>query len=194
MVVSRLRGRTTLTLHGPETTATLAELPPDGQWFGVRFSIGTFMPLLSCAAMRDRRDITLPNATRHSFWLNGSAWDFPTFDNADTFVARLVREGLIATDSGVAGAARGKPHRPATRTEQRRVRQITGLTRSTIRQIERTRLAALLLQQGTPTLDVVEAAGFYDQAHLTHALRRYIGQTPGQIVRQERQLSLLYKT
>ena len=36
MVVSRLRDRTTLTLHVPETRATLAELPPDGQWFEPR--------------------------------------------------------------------------------------------------------------------------------------------------------------
>ena len=30
----------------------------------------------------------LPEATGNSFWLNGSVWELPTFENADTFIAR----------------------------------------------------------------------------------------------------------
>ena len=43
MVVSRVRGRQFLTLRGPETRATLAECPADGEWLGVRFTLGTFL-------------------------------------------------------------------------------------------------------------------------------------------------------
>jgi hypothetical protein len=73
MVVTRLEGRTTLTVRGPETKATMAECPAQGAWFGVRFKPGTFMPLMRSDDLRDRNDVTLPNATRRSFWLNGSA-------------------------------------------------------------------------------------------------------------------------
>jgi AraC-like DNA-binding protein len=45
-----------------------------------------------------------------------------------------------------------------------------------------------------PILDVVFAEGYFDQAHLTRSLKRLVGQTPGQIVRGERQLSFLYNT
>src|SRR5437879_4363094 len=46
MAVTRLRGRTFLTLRGPETKATTAECPAEGEWLGIRFKLGTFMPRL----------------------------------------------------------------------------------------------------------------------------------------------------
>src|SRR5262245_24454353 len=148
MVVTRLEGRMTLTVRGPETKATMADCPAQGEWFGVRFKVGTFMPLMRCSDLRDRNDVTLPNATCRSFWLNGSAWDFPNFENAETFVKRLVQRGLIMTDRSVQGVIRGELQDITTRTEQRRVRQITGLTRGAICQIERARRATMLLQGG----------------------------------------------
>jgi methylphosphotriester-DNA--protein-cysteine methyltransferase len=142
--------------------------------------------------LRDRNDVTLPNATRRSFWLNGSAWDFPDFENAETFVNRLVQRGLIMTDPTVDRALRGELQNLTTRTEQRRVLQITGLTRGAICQIERARRAAILLQRGMPILDVVHEAGYYDQPHLTRSLQRFVGQTPSRIAHGGEQLSLLY--
>ena len=193
MVVTRLGGRTTLTVRGPETKATMADCPGEGEWFGVRFKVGTFMPLMRCGDLRDRNDITLPNATGRSFWLNGSAWDFPSFENAETFVKRLVQRGLIMTDRTVEKALRGDLQNVTTRTEQRRVLRITGLTRGAIYQIERARRATILLQGGMPILDVVYETGYYDQAHLTRSLQRFIGQTPARIAHGKEQLSLLYK-
>ena len=73
MVVTRLAGRTFLTVRGPETRATAAECPADGEWIGVHFKLGTFMPLMPTAVLRDRNDVTLPGASGRSFWLNGSA-------------------------------------------------------------------------------------------------------------------------
>jgi hypothetical protein len=57
-----------------------------------------------------------------------------------------------------------------------------------------TRYATDLLREGVATLDVVHTAGYFDQAHLTRALRDLIGQTPGEIAKRTRQLSFLYKT
>jgi hypothetical protein len=181
-----------LTVRGPETKATMAYCPAHGEWFGIHFKLGTFMPLMRSSDLRDRNDVTLPNATRRSFWLNGSAWDFPDFENAETFVKRLVQAGLIVADRTVEGAVRGELQNVTTRTEQRHVLQVTGLTLGTICQIERARRATLLLKRGTPILDVVHEAGYYDQAHLTRSLQRFIGQTPAGIARGEQQLSLLY--
>ena len=47
MVVSRHGGRTFFTLRGPETHGTRAELPAYGEWFAIRFKIGTFVPDLT---------------------------------------------------------------------------------------------------------------------------------------------------
>ena len=46
MVVTRHEGRTSLTVRGPETRATTADCPAYGEWFAIRFKLGTFMPLL----------------------------------------------------------------------------------------------------------------------------------------------------
>ena len=192
MVVTRLEGRTTLTLHGPETKASLADLPAQGEWFGIRFKVGAFMPQLHFRDLRDRNDLTLPNATHRSFWLKGSAWEFPNFQNAEIFVKRLAQAGLLEIDRTTDGVMRGELQPVTTRTEQRRVLQVTGLTRGTIYQIERARRATILLQRGTPILDVVSEAGYYDQAHLTRSMQRFIGQTPARIAHGEQQLSLLY--
>ena len=192
MVVTRLWGRTSLTVRGPETKASMAECPAQGEWFAVRFKLGTFMPLLRSGELRDRNDLTLPNATSRSFWLNGSAWEFPNFENAEAFVDRLVQRGLIMSDRTVERAIHGCWQNITARTEQRRVLQITGLTRGAIHQIERARRATRLLKQGTSILDVVHEVGYYDQAHLTRSLQRFIGQSPARIAQGKEQLSFLY--
>src|SRR5262245_45927626 len=98
MVFTRYRSQTFLTIRGPETRATIVECPSDGEWLGIRFALGTFMPRFPPGVLRDGRDVTLPGAVTRSFWLNGSAWEYPTYANVATFVARLVREGLVARD------------------------------------------------------------------------------------------------
>jgi len=194
MVVTRLQGKTFLTVRGPETKATTVDCPAEGEWVAIRFALGTFMPSLPARKLRDRSDVTLPEATGRSFWLNGSAWDYPDFENAETFVNRLVHDGLIVTDHSVGSVLQG--HRPelSVRSAQRHFLHATGITHSTIRQIERARYATNLLKQGVSILDTVYQAGYFDQAHLTRSLKYYIGQTPAQIIRAEMQLSFLYKT
>lgn len=194
MVVSRVRGQISLTVRGPETFATIANCPPEGEWVGVLFKLGTFMPLMRSVDLRDRKDWTLQNASSRAFWLNGSTWEFPGFDNMDTFVRRLVKRGLVRKDPVATAAIHGEPQRVTRRTEERRVLQVTGLTCGAIHQIERARNAALRLREGVPILDVVHALGFYDQAHLTRSLKRFIGQTPARISQDREQLSLLYNS
>jgi len=192
--VTRHQGRTSVTLRGPETVATAAACPSEGEWLGIRFTLGTFMPALTPGNLSDRRDVTLPDATTRSFWLNGSAWEYPDFQNAEIFVARLVRQGIIRRDPDVAIALQGEPLPQSVRSTQRHFLRATGLTHRTVRQIERARRAANLLRQGTPILDVVHDAGYFDQAHLTRSLGRLVGQTPVEIGRGSVQLSFLYKT
>ncbi|HEY7036352.1 MAG TPA: helix-turn-helix domain-containing protein [Thermomicrobiales bacterium] len=196
MVVTRHHGKlTTLTVRGPETTATPLSYPEDGEWCGIRFRVGTFLPPLPVGDLVDR-GVSLPEAGSQSFWLQGAAWQFPDYENADTFVDRLVREGILAHDPVVETALKGHPTDVSRRSVQRRFVETTGLTQNTIRQIERARRAMTLLQQGVAILDVVHEAGYYDQPHLTRSLKRWLGQTPAQIVGaiQTGQLSFLYKT
>jgi methylphosphotriester-DNA--protein-cysteine methyltransferase len=68
------------------------------------------------------------------------------------------------------------------------------MTSGSIRQIQRARRATAQLQRGAAIADVAQDAGYYDQAHLTRSLKRFVGQTPAQVARGEAQLSLLYNT
>lgn len=192
MVVTRLRGQTSLTVRGPETVATTADLPAEGEWFAIRFKLGTFMPELRPGFLRDLNTVTLPCATQRSFWLHGSSWEYPDFDNAETFVRRLMRSGLIVADPAIGAVLRDEPHALNPRTIERKFRQVTGLTLGTIRQIERARQATRLLRSGRSILDAGHEAGYYDQAHFTRSLKRFIGQTPAQVIAAQQQLSFLY--
>ena len=194
IAVTRVGGRTFLTLRGPETKATAIECPPEGEWLGIRFKLGTFMPSLTPEALRDHNDVTLPHASSRSFWLNGSAWEYPDFDNAEDFVARLVQKGIVTRDPAVDAVMRSEPSAQSLRTAQRHFLRATGLTHRTVQQIERARHATNLLRQGASILDTVYDAGYFDQAHLTRSLKLLVGQTPAEVARRTAQLSFLYKT
>ena len=196
MVVSEYHGERTMTVRGPETKATPMHVTLVGaEFFGIIFKYGAFMPHFPVSDLVDG-DLDLPDASSKSFWLNGSAWQFPNYENADTFVDRLVRECLLDCDPVIGPVLRGEPQDLSPRSVQRHFLQATGLTRGSIRQIERARHATMLLQQGVSILDTVEWTGYSDQAHLTRALKYLIGKTPAQIINKSEpeQMSLLFKT
>ena len=194
MALTRHRGRTHLTIRGPETRATMADCPADGEWLGIRFKLGTFMPKLPVSRLIDRRDVDLPSLSARTFWLEGDAWDFPSFENAESLVARLVKNGLITRDGAVQAALAGDPEALSRRSIQRHFRMAMGMTQATFGQIARARYATQLLRRGVSILDTVHEAGFFDQSHLARSVHRLIGQTPGDVMRQDEQLSYLYKT
>ena len=91
MAVTRHRSRIFLTLRGPETKATTIDCPAEGEWVGIRFKLGTFVPRFLPGSLCDQKDVTLPDATSRSFWLNGSAWQYPDFNNAENLSSGLRR-------------------------------------------------------------------------------------------------------
>lgn len=184
MVVSTSGGATTITARGPETGASGVDFPADTEFFGITFKLGTFMPHLPVRTLRDRQDATLPAASSRSFWLHGSAWPLPTFENADAFVEKLVRRGTLVRDPAVEAAVRGHAPDVSTRSLQYRFLRATGLTQKTVQQIKRAHRAVSLLERGAPIAETALDLGYFDQAHLTNSLQRFVGRTPGQVVRR----------
>lgn len=189
MVVCRCRGETNVTIRGPETLATTAYALEYGfnddetGYLGIVFKPGVFMPHLPPGIVADRKDIVLPTGAGKSFWLYGSTWDFPTFDNVDTFINRLMRTDMLVQDPFVTAALQGQNAGLTQRAVQKRFLRATGISHNTFRQIERANAAARLLEQETSILDTVYNLGYFDQSHLTRSLKRFIGQTPTQIAR-----------
>ncbi len=180
MVVTRQRGAARMTVRGPETTATVVPIPEDAEFFGIQFSLGTFMPSLQPGQLVDRA-LTLPQTTSTSFWLDGSAWELPGPENADAFIDRLARAGLLVHDPVASRALGGDVDGLSTRSVERRVSRATGLTRGVIRQIRRAEGAVDLLSRGMSAVDTARQAGYADQSHLSRSLSRFIGLTPSQI-------------
>lgn len=195
MVVTKLRGKMMLTVRGPETGPRDFQCPEEGEWLGIRFKHGTFIPQLLPSTLVDQ-DVNLSNASETSFWLNGAAWDFPDYDNAELFVRRLVRDGVLASDAVVDAALRGELRDVSPRTARRHFIRTTGLSPRAAHQIERARYATILLEEGMPIADVIYEAGYFDQPHLTRSLKRYMDRTPAQVAgaKDSLPLSFLYKT
>ena len=167
---------------GPWTSAGIVSWKEGAEILWIKFKLGTFMPHLPTKDFIDVETI-LPGAAVKSFWLNGSAWQFPDYENVDTFVDRLVRSEVLVHDPVVDAALQDQLPEMSSRTVRHRFLQTTGLTQSHIRQMKRAQQATVLLQQGVSILDTVYEAGYFDQPHLTRSLKQFIGHTPSQIIR-----------
>lgn len=192
LVVGRVEGNITLTIRGPETRASISYCPPGAEHIGIQFKHGVVMPFFLPGDLKDGM-LNLPQAGDNSFWLSGSAWQYPDYENADTFVLRLTSAGLLVFDPAINAALSTRPQELSLRSLQRRFLKFTGLSHGSLAQIDRARQATLLLQQGVSILDTVTLAGYADQPHLTRSLRRFAGLTPAQLLRDRdtRQLSFI---
>ncbi len=195
LVVWEKDGQTQLTIRGPESVATVVNVAHEQEHFAITFKYGTFLRNFPTSSLVDDA-ITLPTVSNQAFWLNSSPWEIPTFENADTFIERLVREELLVHEPVVEAVVQNHRQDMSLRSVQRRYLNATGLTHSTSLQIERARQAMIMLRHGTPILDVVEQVGYSDQPHLTRAMKHYTGQTPAQIIQkgETQQVSFLFKT
>lgn len=191
-VVSRVQGEVTVTLHGGETRARRVYCPADGEWFAIRFRPEALLPHAPPGTLLDGRDLHLPVRSKRRFLFDNRWWEIPAFDNAEVFARRLASNGLLARDTGVVDWLQGA--RQSTRTVQRHLRRTLGMTPGQLRQIERAREAVQLLREGHAIAEVAATTGYFDQAHLTHSLRRLAGITPAMAARPGAQLSFLYKT
>jgi AraC-like DNA-binding protein len=180
MVLRKLNGSLRLLVVGPWTSSGAISYGAGAELLWIKFKLGAFMPHLP---VRDYRDIemTLPEAASHSFWLKGSAWQYPDFENVEAFINRLAREEILVRDPTVEAASQGHLHQISPRTMRHHFLQSTGVTQGQIRQMRRAQQAAALLEQGSSILDTVFEAGYFDQPHLTRSLKQYIGYTPAQI-------------
>lgn len=125
----------------------------------------------------------LLESDRNSVLIAGEVFEIPVFSNADVFVDHLARAGLLRMNCAVQSILDGQRIARSERTVQRQFKATTGMTYKQFTMIERARLAAAKLRHGEPVHNVIDALGFYDQAHLINSLRAIIGQTPSQLNR-----------
>jgi hypothetical protein len=181
MILTRHSGGTQFLLVGPLETSGVVAWGGAAEMLWIKFKLGTFMPHLPTREILES-ETSLPEASSRSFWLKGSAWQFPDYENADTFIQKLVREEVLAYDPLVNDVLQGETPEMSPRTVRHRFLRAAGLPQGHILQFERAQRAADLLRQGWSILDTVYEAGYFDQPHLTRSLKQFIGYTPAQIV------------
>jgi len=185
MIIRKLYGDIQLLVVGPLSSAGIISYGEGAELLWIKFKLGVFMPHLPTRKNVDV-ETPLPGAASRSFWLKGSAWQFPDYENVETFVRRLAHEEVLVRDPVVSEVLQGRPHHVPPRTVRHRFLQATGLTQSQIFQMQRAQQAEALLQQGASILDTVHDLGYFDQPHLTRSLKQWIGYTPAQIIRNSR--------
>ena len=182
MLIERQNRKGRVSLVGSMQKAQRMYYEGDVEFLVIKFKPGTFMPHLPAGNLLDTV-FPLSDADGESFFLNGSALQFPNYENVETFVDKLTRDGWLIQEPVIDAVLQGQPQAISPRSIQRRFLHATGLTHNSIRQIARARQAMKMLQSGAPILDVVHEAGYTDQPHMTKSLKHFIGQTPAQIVR-----------
>ncbi len=182
MVFVRVNDRALPFVVGPLSASGIAAWGEGAEILWIKFKLGTFMPHLPIKTCMDSETM-LPEAACKSFWLNSSTWQFPDFENVETFVDKLVREDVLVCDPVVNIALKDDLPDMSPRTVRHRFAQATGLTQSHIRQMKRAQQAAAFLQQGKSISDTIFESGYFDQPHLTRSLKQFIGYTPAQLMR-----------
>ncbi|MFG2078188.1 helix-turn-helix domain-containing protein [Nonomuraea maritima] len=194
LILSRTRGRLLAGLRGPETRATVAPVPADTEFIGVRFALGTVL-LPHPAGAFVNGDVSFPVTDSGRMVIGGDEWEVPTYENVEHFVRRLQDAGLLVRSRLGDGEREHPGADPTARTLQRRYRAATGLSRTAVTQIDRANAAATMLRDGHDWHAVVARLGYFDQAHLAHALRRYVGRTARELRSGDpAAMSFLYKT
>lgn len=97
MVFAKKDGEVRVVFVGPWTTTGVAHYAEGAEILWIKYKLGAFMPHLPAGRFLDTETV-LPGASSRSFWLKGSAWEFPDYENVETFVDRLVRKGVLVCD------------------------------------------------------------------------------------------------
>lgn len=165
-------------LVGPTARPQTFAMESGDRFWGVEFEAYAFLRGIAKESFGVVQ--TLP-ATADRFSIGGAAYAIPDAGQLGEIVEALLADGRLAVEPSVQIALSGTSGSDG-RTLRRRVREVTALNRQQIAGMERAREAFRLLSEGVPIAEVVDRAGYSDQAHLTRSLRTLAGRTPGQIL------------
>ena len=174
------QGRTQLLLSGPTSKARPSDFKAGDKYLTIRLRAGVHLSFTASNVMTDI-DRFVPNAGKKSFWLHGSAINFPNFENTEAFIERLSRAGLVERDIIVEDILDKKMARTSLRTVQRHFLASTGLTMQHVRQIKRAEQARSLLSSGHTLTRIAYETGYSNPGHMTNSFKYFFGRTPKQL-------------
>lgn len=163
---------------GPAAHPQRFEMQPGDRFWGVELHAHVFLRMLPKSSFELVQDLP---STSETFRLGGRDYAIPDEHRLGLMVDELVAGGVLSTEPTVELALSGRASQSG-RTLRRQVLEVTGLNRQQIAGMARAREAFKLLSEGVGIGEVVELAGYSDQAHLTRSLRALAGRTPREIL------------
>ena len=173
-------GQSDAYVSGPASVPRSLDYIAGGEYLGIVLKAHIFMPSL---AKKDilNLNLALKMKDTRSFIFNDEVFEVPTYETAEALIDQLIARGHIVANHVVAMALSGTTWM-AARTVQRHVVDATGLTRKRMASIQRAQMAFALLQKGATIPEVIVAAGYTDQSHLTTSLKLLASQNHAQIL------------
>lgn len=165
-------------LIGPASHPQHFELRAGDRFWGVELHAHVFLRSVPKTSFKLIQALPLVPG---GFLLGDRHHAFPDENQLGEVVEALVADGLLSSERSVELALTGIGDQSG-RTLRRRMREVTGLNHQQIAGMARAREAFRLLSEGIQIADVVERAGYSDQAHLTRSLRALAGRTPRAIL------------
>lgn len=146
----------------------------------ISFSPGAYMPHYPAETLLDSI-IFLPNFDNEHFNLAGHTFAFPTFDDAEVLIEKMISLGILKNDRIVDGASKGAPIAASSSTTQRHFAHTTGLTQKYLAQIHQAQRAIKLLQEGKRPIEAAIESGYTDQPHLAKSLKKIMDTKPSDV-------------
>lgn len=173
-------GSLSVELYGPSLQPRVLQGHAGEEYWGIEFTAYTTLVAISKGKILNAH-VSLP-VIGTSFAIGGQHYAVPAYDELEKFTQQLQADGVISTDQRIDRALQGDNTGFSERSRQRHFKNITGLTKKQIEQLQRARHAFYLLQTGNSLSQAAVAAGYSDQPHMTRSLKLLRGETPAQII------------
>lgn len=184
LVVFRRRGRYSVLRTGFTTRPDVVPHEAEDEILTISFRPDCFMPSMLGDQMKN--SAVFLECGAKTFSLGSHTFEIPTIQNADVFVERLAKKGLLEKNSLIESILKRESLDISERTAQRQFLRMTGLTYKHFTLIGRAQKAISLLQMGQRSIDVAFALGYSDQPHMIHSLREIMGKTPGEFIQNSK--------
>lgn len=149
------------------------------EYWGVELKFNTTICGVDKQSLIDRL-IKIP-VIEDKFYLNGELYKIPTYSELEDFISNLEENKILIVENQIDKAISGDLDGLSHRSWQRLFRQVTGLTRRQLYQIERITKAYDLLKSGRRPVEVANIIGYSDQSHMIRELKTYYGLTPSEV-------------
>ena len=173
-------GSLSVELYGPSLRPRVLEGHAGEEYWGIEFKAYTALSTISKGEILNA-NILLP-VTGTSFLIGERDYSIPVYSELEKFAQQLQEEGIIVADQRIDRALQGSDAGFSERSRQRHFKNVTGLTKKQIEQLQRARHAFYLLQTGSSLAQAAIIAGYADQPHMTRSLSLLRGETPAQII------------